>query len=37
VYAITKIDRTKELESIPEFKEIGRKNGFVFYKRSKKN
>jgi hypothetical protein len=25
------------LESIPEFKEIGRKNGFVFYKRSKKN
>lgn len=37
VYAITKIDRTEELESIPEFKEIGRKNGFVFYKRSKKN
>lgn len=37
VYAITKIDRTEELENIPEFKEIGRKNGFVFYKRSKKN
>jgi 4-amino-4-deoxy-L-arabinose transferase-like glycosyltransferase len=35
VYVITKIDRTEEMESLPQFKEIGRKNGFVFYKRSK--
>ena len=35
VYFITKIHKTKELEGLPEVEEIGRKNGFVFYKRSK--
>lgn len=36
VYLVTKIHKTKEIEQYPEFKEIGRKNGFVFYKRTAK-
>lgn len=37
VYIVTKINRTKELEALPDVEEIGRKNGFVFYKRAKKS
>ncbi|MBX2876879.1 MAG: glycosyltransferase family 39 protein [Saprospiraceae bacterium] len=36
VYIVTKINKTKELVALPDVEEIGRKNGFVFYKRSKK-
>lgn len=32
-YIATKIHKAKELEGIPGLQEIGRKNGFVFYKR----
>lgn len=35
VYIVTKINKTKELEALPDVEEIGRKNGFVFYKRPK--
>ena len=33
VYVVTKINKTAELEKMPGLKEIGRKNGFVFYQR----
>lgn len=36
LYIVTKINRTKELEALPDVIEIGRKNGFVFFKRDKK-
>ena len=36
VYIVTKINKTKELVALPDLEEIGRKNGFVFYKRGKK-
>lgn len=36
LYIVTKINRTKELETLPDVIEIGRKNGFVFFKRDKK-
>jgi 4-amino-4-deoxy-L-arabinose transferase-like glycosyltransferase len=36
VYVVSKIHRTESLKAYPELEEIGRKNGFVFYKREKK-
>lgn len=33
VYFVTKIDRIKDFENIPELKELYRKNGFIFFKR----
>ncbi|NET34703.1 MAG: glycosyltransferase family 39 protein [Cyanothece sp. SIO1E1] len=36
VYIVTKINKTKELEALPDLQEVGRKNGFVFFKRNKK-
>jgi len=36
VFIVTKINKTKALEALPDVEEIGRKNGFVFYKRAKK-
>lgn len=33
VYVVTKVHKTAELENIPNLREIGRKNGFVFYRR----
>ena len=36
VYIITKVHKTQLLEPYKELKEIGRKNGFVFYKRNRK-
>ena len=33
VYLVTKIHKTDQIKQYPEFEEIGRKNGFVFYKR----
>ncbi|MEZ5044311.1 MAG: glycosyltransferase family 39 protein [Saprospiraceae bacterium] len=36
LYIVTKINKTKTLEALPDVKEIGRKNGFVFFKREKK-
>lgn len=33
VYIVTKIGKEQELKELPEFEEIGRKNGFVFYRR----
>jgi 4-amino-4-deoxy-L-arabinose transferase-like glycosyltransferase len=34
-YFITKVDRGERYPSMPELKEIGRKNGFIFYYREK--
>jgi 4-amino-4-deoxy-L-arabinose transferase-like glycosyltransferase len=36
VYVVTKINKVKDLEGIPDLKQIGAENGFVFYKREKK-
>ncbi|MCI5080629.1 MAG: glycosyltransferase family 39 protein [Saprospiraceae bacterium] len=35
VYLVTKIHKTDEVKQYSKFEEIGRKNGFVFYKRPK--
>ena len=35
VYVVTKVHKTKDLLPYKELYEIGRKNGFVFYKRAK--
>lgn len=32
-YIVTKIHKAKELEGISSLQEVGRQNGFVFYKR----
>ena len=37
VYVVTKVHKTKELETNPSLKELYRKNGFVFYKRIRDN
>ena len=37
VYFITKVDRGERYPLMPELKEIGRKNGFIFYYREKVN
>ncbi len=33
VYVVSKITKANELEKYPQLKEIGRKNGFVFFER----
>lgn len=35
VYVVSKIHKTEQLEALPTLREIGRKNGFVFYERIK--
>lgn len=37
VYVVTKINKAKDFENHPNFKEVGRKNGFVFFKREPKS
>ncbi|MBK8492023.1 MAG: glycosyltransferase family 39 protein [Saprospirales bacterium] len=35
VFVVTKIHKAKRMEQYPELKEVGRKNGFVFFERQK--